>query len=67
MKKTFRLPVTWEVCGWINVEAESLEDAVKDFKENSEDYELPTDDCEYVESSFKLSEDNIEILKLINE
>ena len=65
MKKIFRLPVTWEVCGFVNVEAESLEEAVQDFKENVDEYELPTDDCEYVDGSFRLTEDNIEILKLI--
>lgn len=65
MKKTFRLPVTWEVCGFVNVVAESLEEAVQDFNENVDKYELPIDDCEYVDSSFRLTEDNIEILKLI--
>ena len=63
MKKTFRLPVTWEVCGFVNVEAESLEEAVQDFNENVDEYELP--DPEYVDGSFRLTEDNIEVLKLI--
>lgn len=63
MKKTFRLPVTWEVCGFVNVEAESLEEAVQDFNENIDEYELP--DSEYVDGSFRLTEDNIEVLKLI--
>lgn len=60
--KTFRLPVTWEVCGFINVTAETLEDAIKDFKENKDEYELP-DDGEYVEDSFQLSDENLEIIK----
>ena len=63
MKKTFRLPVTWDVCGFVNVEAESLEEAVQDFNENVDKYELP--EPEYVDGSFRLTEDNIEILKLI--
>lgn len=63
MKKTFRLPVTWEVCGFVNVTAESLEEAVQDFNENVDEYELP--DSEYVDGTFRLTEDNIEILKLI--
>ena len=61
MKKTFRLPVTWEVCGFVNVEANSLEEAVQDFKENIDEYELF--DLEYANGSFRLTEDNIEILK----
>lgn len=64
MKKTFKLPVTWEVCGFVNVDAENLEDAIKEFKENSDDYNLPTGDCEYVEGSFELSTDEPEIIKM---
>lgn len=63
MKKTFKLPVTWEVHGFVNVEAKSLEEAVQDFNENVDEYELF--DLEYVDGSFRLTENDIEVLKLI--
>ena len=64
--KTYKIPVTWEVYSHINVEAKSLEEAIKifDIKENSnEEYSLPTD-SEYIDSSFKRND--YEICKLIN-
>ena len=61
-KKTFRLPVTWEVCGFVYVTAETLEEAIEDFKENSDEFDLP-DDPVYVEGTFELSTDDPEIIK----
>ena len=61
--KTFRLPVTWEVCGFVNVTAETLEEAIEDFKKNKDEYELP-DDGEYVEDSFQLSDDDPKIIRV---
>ena len=59
--KTYKIPVTWEVYSHIEVEADSLEEAIKIFddKENSdEDYGLPTDP-EYVDGSFKREDEEI--------
>ena len=61
-KKTFRLPVTWEVCSFVNVTAETLEEAIEDFKENSDEFDL-SDDPVYVEGTFELSTDDPEIIK----
>ena len=66
MKKTFKMPVTWEVCGFVNVEADSIEDAIQEFKKNSDCYELPNDP-QYVEDSFCLSDDDPEIIKAYNQ
>lgn len=63
MKKTFKIPVTWEVCGFVNVSAETIEDAIKDFKENIDEYELP-DYPDYVDGSFALSTDEAKIIKM---
>ena len=63
MKKTFKIPVTWEVCGFVNVSAETIGDAIKDFKENIDEYELP-DYSDYVDGSFTLSTDETEIIKM---
>ena len=63
MKKTFKIPVTWAVCGFVNVSAETIEDAIKDFKENIDEYELP-DYSDYVDGSFTLSTDETKIIKM---
>ena len=61
--KTFKLPVTYSVWGYVNVEAETIEDAIQYFKENSDDIELPLDvDTEYVDGSFELSSENEEYM-----
>ena len=52
-----KLPVTWEVCGLIEVEANSIEEAVEYFNQNSSDIELP-ENPEYVDGSFVLSDDD---------
>jgi hypothetical protein len=46
-----KLPVTWEVFGIIEVEANSIEDAIKNFDPDL--HHLPKD---YVDSSFQLSD-----------
>lgn len=55
MKKIFNIPVTWEVWGTVQIEAESLEEAIKIFdKEEKEGigYSLPLN-SEYVDGSFR--------------
>ena len=65
--KTFKLPVTYSVCGYVNVEAETIEDAIQYFKENSDDIELPLDvDTEYVDGSFELSSEDEEYIEFLN-
>lgn len=62
-KKKFKLPVTWEVYGVVEVEAESLDAAVDYFNKNSDDIPLP-EECHYVDASFALSCDEISYLEL---
>lgn len=65
--KTFKLPVTYSVWGYVNVEAETIEDAIQYFKENSDDIELPLDvDTEYVDGSFELSSEDKEYIEFLN-
>jgi hypothetical protein len=66
MKKTFKIPVTWEVYARAEVEAENLEEAYKIIEEDKEDIPLPTETC-YVDGTFKNSFDNIEELKAFME
>lgn len=62
-KKKFKLPVTWEVYGVVEVEAESLDAAVDYFNKNSDNIPLP-EECHYVDASFALSCDEISYLEL---
>lgn len=66
MKKTWKIPVTWEVCGEVDIEANSLEEAVEIFKEKSDEISLPEQSF-YVDDSFKLTTDNIEEIKVMTE
>lgn len=59
----FKLPVVWEVYGVVEVEAESLEEAVEYFQENSDLIPLP-EESHYVDASFNLSCDEISYLEL---
>ena len=49
--KTWKIPVTWEMCGIVEVEANTLEEAMELALDN--DVELPEGD--YVDDSFDLS------------
>ena len=49
-----KLPVSWEVCGFVEVEADSIDDAMDIFQETSDHIPLPTD-ADYVDGSFDLT------------
>lgn len=63
-----RIPVSWEMCGWVEVEtkADNIDDAMKEaieiFNDTMDDIPLP-DDASYVDGSFEMSceEDQLEI------
>ena len=50
------VPVTWEMCGFIKVCAESAEEACRKVHEDVDDYPLPCQ-SEYVDASFDISGD----------
>ena len=57
--KKFKIPVTWEVYGTIEIEADSLEEAIQKFDDieiNGEGYDLPLENY-YVDGSFNREED----------
>ena len=64
--KTITLPVTWEVCGFVKVEAHNIEAAIEYFHENSGSIPLPKE-FEYVEGSFALTDTDPEFIVLYNE
>lgn len=50
--KTFKIPVTWEVYGVVEIEAETLSEAVDIFDDTEDQIGLPTD-WDYVDASFR--------------
>ena len=59
-----RIAVTWGMCGYIEVEADNIEEAMNMVKENPDDYDLPIEK-DYVDGSFGLSTDDIDEMKAI--
>ena len=50
----WKIPVTWEVCGFVHVDADRLEDAMDYVRNDGDHIKLPSD-SEYVDGSFDLS------------
>jgi len=62
----FKLPVTWESYGALDIEANNEEEfweLVKKYRNDNDDLPLP--DAEYVDGSFTIADD--ETIKLLNE
>jgi hypothetical protein len=57
-----RLPVTWEEYGIVEIEADSIEDAIAKFDEICD--ELPLPEGDYVDASFDLSSREVEYIEL---
>lgn len=60
-KKYWKIPVTWEMYGWVEAEGDSIEEALENFRRDEDEYGLP--EGEYVDGSFRLSDDDEENLK----
>lgn len=61
----FKIPVEWSVYGVVEIEADSMEEAVDKFDETIDDIPLP-DQSEYIDDSFRRetgSNDDIEYYK----
>lgn len=46
----FNIPVSWEVCGSVEIDAESVEEAINIFDEQSDDIPLP--EGNYIDGSW---------------
>lgn len=57
-----RVAVTWEMCGYVDIDAPTIEEAMKKFKEDKDNIPIPTD-AEYVDGSFQLSSEDVEEMK----
>lgn len=53
-----KLAVTWEMAGYVDVKANTLEEAMEKFNEESDCIELPNGD--YVDGSFRLSTEDVD-------
>ena len=63
-RKFWKIPVTWECYGVIEVEGDTIEDALANFRHHEDEEEgYPLPEGEYVDGSFRLSDDNEEELK----
>ncbi len=60
MSKIWRIPVTWEMCGIVEVESDKLEDAM-DMVKKDDEIELP--EGYYVDGSLDLSYLEIETVR----
>jgi len=49
----FKIPVSWEVFSTVNVEADSLDEAIAKFDKDIDNIPLPKDGGEYIDGSFK--------------
>lgn len=57
--KKFKIPVTWEVCGIVEVEACTLEDAIERFDNGYGDMCGLPRDSEYIDGSFRRACDDL--------
>lgn len=62
----FKLPVVWEMGGFVTVEADSVEAAMEYFEKNVDHIPLPKEGV-YVDASFALSCDDPEFILSCNE
>ena len=69
-RKFWRVPVTYEMYGILDVEADSAEEAYRKVRDNPDDYGLP-EDASYVDDSFHVADDDEEnavaIVKMMTE
>lgn len=62
--KTWVIPVTWEMCGYAVVEAETLEKAMDIARDEASDIPLP-DDAYYVDESWSLSIEEPDVIRCL--
>ena len=62
MKKTWKVPVTWEVYSTVEVEAETIEEALAIVIKDEDDMPLPTENY-YVDGSFRPTTEDLDEMK----
>ena len=61
-----KVPVTWEMCGYVDIKADTMEEAMEIF-DNEQDYIKLPDNGEYIDGSFRLSSYDIEEMEAMSE
>lgn len=61
-----RVAVTWEMCGFVDIDAPSMEEAMKKFRRESDHIVIPMDGV-YVDGSFRLSSNDVEEMRAMSE
>ena len=59
------IPVTYEMAGVVTIEADSIKEAMKKFRLNSDNFKLPNNSY-YVDGSFEMTSDDEEFIELFN-
>lgn len=62
--KTWKVPVTWEVCGFVEIEAKTLEEAIEFAKDDEGVIPLP-EESDYVDGSWRVTEEDVEIIRTL--
>ena len=60
---TWKIPVSWEMCGVVKIEAETLEEAMEIARDD--DGVIPLPDGEYVDGSWRLADTDTEFIREI--
>lgn len=60
-----KVAVTWEMCGYVDIEADTMEEAMEKFSKESDCIKLPSNGI-YVDGSFKLSSDDVEEMEVMS-
>ena len=57
-----KVAVTWQMCGYVDISADTMEEAMEKFNNESDYIKLPTNG-EYVGGSFELSSDDVDVME----
>jgi hypothetical protein len=60
--KTYKVPVVYQMFGYVEMEADSIDDAVKKVHNNIDSIPLPYD-ADYVEGSFEIDYEGVDYSK----
>lgn len=57
-KKKINVPVTWTMCGYVEIEAEDMASAMEKFNQDNDNIPIP--EGEYVDDSFQLTSQDVD-------
>lgn len=60
-----KVAVTWEMCGYVDIEADNMEEAMGKFKKESDYISLPMNG-DYVDGSFNLISNDVEEMEIMS-